>query len=113
MALTVTNTETGVYAKSVGDEYETYKSLAFDASYPTGGEALTASDLGFQAAPRDVRIEPKSGYVFEYDKTNSKVLAYYGDNNNAADGPLIEVANAANLSTLTGVKVIARGKHIK
>ena len=113
MALTVTNTTTGLYAKSVGDEYETYKTIAFDSSYPTGGEPLTSADLGFAAAPRDVRIEPKSGYVFEYDAANQKVIVYYGDNNNASDGPLIQIPDTTNLSTLTGVKVIARGKHIK
>lgn len=113
MALTIANTTTGLYAQAVGDEYETYKTVAFDSSYPTGGEPLTAADLGFSVAPRDVRIEPKGGYVFEYDRTNSKVLAYYGDNNNASDGPLIEVPNTTDLSAITGVKVIARGKHIK
>lgn len=113
MALTVANTTTGLYAKAVGDEYETYKTIAFDSSYPTGGESLTATDLGFAAMPRDVRVEPKGGYVFEYDRTNSTVLVYYGDNNNASDGALIQVPDTTDLSAITGVKVIARGKHIK
>jgi hypothetical protein len=113
MALTVANTETGVYARAKGDEYETRKTIAFDSSYPTGGEPLTKGDLGFSAAPTVVEIEPKSGYVFEYDFTNEKILAYYGDNNNASDGPLIEVPNATNLATITGVKIRAVGKHLK
>ena len=74
---------------------------------------LTAADLGFSVAPRSVVFEPKEGYVFVYDYSNSKVLAYMGDNNNASDGPLIEVANTTDLSAVTGVRVVSRGKHIK
>ena len=113
MALTVANTITGVYARAMGDEYETKKTIAFDSSYVTGGMSLTASDLGLSGQVRDVRIDPKAGYVFEYDYTNSKVIVYYGDNNNVADGPLIEVPAATNLSTVTGVRVTARGRNIK
>lgn len=31
-----------------------------------------------------------NGYIFRYDIATGTVFAYYGDNNNAADGPLIE-----------------------
>jgi hypothetical protein len=112
MALTVANTEASVYYHVRGDEYETRKTIAFDSSYPTGGEPLSTTDLGFKAQPSVVEIEPKAGYVFEYDFTNQKILAYYGDNNNASDGPLIEVPNTTNLATVTGVRVRSVGKHL-
>ncbi len=83
-------------------------SLAFDDSYPTGGETVDLS--GYFSDIHMVLIEPKSGYVFEYDYTNKKVLAYYADYNGAADGALIEVAAAVDLSALTDVRFVAIGK---
>ncbi len=50
--------------------------IDFDASYPTGGESLDLStDIPGLLA---VFIETKGGYVFEYDYTNKKVIAYNG-----------------------------------
>lgn len=49
--------------------------IAFDSSYPTGGESLTAADLGLKTIDL-LQIQSKSGLVFEYDYTNSKILAY-------------------------------------
>ena len=82
--------------------------IAFDNSYPTGGEATTAISAKF-ATLQGVIFESKSGYVFEYDYTNNKVKAMWGDNNNAADGPLVEVANTTDLSAVTGVRFFAWG----
>jgi len=82
--------------------------IAFDSSYPTGGESLTASDLGLSVV--DLVIpSPKSGYVFEYDYTNSKIKAYYADYDATSDGALIEVANTTDLSGVTGVRLLAMG----
>lgn len=72
----------------------------FDSSYPTGGEALAAADIGLQEINAIFAELGDTGYVIRHDKTNGKLMAYYGDNNNASDGPLIEVPNATNLSTL-------------
>lgn len=49
--------------------------LDFDSSYPTGGESLTAANLGLRVLDHIV-IHPHSGLVFAYDYTNAKVLAY-------------------------------------
>lgn len=76
--------------------------VAFDSSYPTGGETLE-----FSFTPSIVIAEPNSGYVFSYDHTNSKLQAYYADYDAVADGALIEVADEADLSALTAVKVVA------
>ena len=81
--------------------------IAFDNSYPSNGEALDLSnefnDLKL------VIFEAKLGYVFEYDYTNKKVIAYYYDYDATADGPAIECANTTDLSALTSVKFIAYG----
>ncbi|WP_457556326.1 hypothetical protein [Candidatus Pyrohabitans sp.] len=82
--------------------------IAFDTSYPAGGEPLTASDLGLTKIDH-ISIEPKSGYIFEYDYANSKVKAYYADYAAASAGPLIEVPDLTDLSAVTGVRVMAYG----
>lgn len=80
--------------------------IDFDSSYPTGGEAI---DISANERLAFVGAQPTSGYVFQWDAANQKLLAYYGDNNNAADGPLIEVPNTTDLSSLTGVRARAIG----
>lgn len=70
--------------------------LAFDSSYPTGGEEV---DFGF--TPAFVIVQPVSGYVFEYDSGNDKVIAYYADYDAVADGALIQVADTTDLSSVS------------
>lgn len=50
-------------------------SIAFDSSYPTGGEAMDLSKI-FPVDLHMVVIENKSGYYFEYDYTNKKVKVF-------------------------------------
>jgi hypothetical protein len=73
MALSIT--KTGDWSGVAGNLRYAYVTIDFDSSYPTGGESLTAADLGMRTI-LDINIRPKSGLVFEYDYTNSKVLAY-------------------------------------
>lgn len=81
----------------------------FDSSYPTGGESLTPTDLGLNNI-EFIMAEPNSGYVFQYDHTSQKLKAYYGNYDQSSDGALTEVANTTNLSSVTGVRVIAIGR---
>jgi hypothetical protein len=109
MALTVTkdghfNTNYSINAALAYGMKMEMGSIAFDSSYPTGGEALA---FGF--TPAIVIAEPNLGYVFQYDYTNKKLLAYYADYDAVADGALIQVANTTNLSGLTAVKYVAFG----
>lgn len=88
-------------------------SFAGDGAYPAGGTA------GFQAIIRAALqkgnvtllfVVPMDagGYVPFYDVANDKLKVMYSDNNNAADGPLIENATA-NLSGVTfRMKVLSK-----
>ena len=104
MALTVDNAVKTVF----GNKRVRVHDVDFDSSYPTGGESLTASDLGLNKVEFLI-AESKSGYTFEYDYTNSKLLAYYVDNNAAADSAQIQVPNTTDLSSVTNVRVFAFG----
>jgi len=54
-----------------------YFDLAFDSSYASGGESLSAITMGFAGGRvRQVRVLPKDGYTFEYDETNAKVKVF-------------------------------------
>lgn len=66
-----------------------FGTITMDSTYPSGGEAIDApGDKGYH----HLLVTPGGGYVGVWDRVNQKILAYYGDNNNAADGPLIESA---------------------
>lgn len=79
-------------------------SFTGDASYLAGGMAL--KDL-FQAAAVDSRLPIAiiagacGGYVPVYVPSTGKLMVYWGDNNNASDGPLIEVPDTTDLHTIT------------
>ena len=107
MALTVTN----ILKTMVEDRYLVISTVDFDSSYPTNGEALTDATLGLNDDNLDVFVFPRLGYTFDYVKADQKLKAFYGDNDNASDGPQVEVANATNLATLTGVQVLALGRN--
>jgi len=91
-----------------GDRKVIHATIAFDSSYPTGGEAITLADLGLKEVDFCM-ASPKAGYVPEWDDANSKMLMYWGDNNNASDGPLIEVADTTNLAAITALQAIFVG----
>lgn len=92
---------------SIGDTNHLYTgTAAFDSSYPTGGEAF---DVSGNSSFSFVLFTPKSGYTFEWDKANQKVIARYADYDAVADGPLIQVPDTTDLSALTAVPFIAIG----
>lgn len=72
MALTVTNKEYTVF----GNKSVAVVDLAFDSSYPYGGEALgIGTDLGLHTVDLAL-IEPKNGYTFAFDRANNKIQAF-------------------------------------
>lgn len=76
---------------------------AWDATYPAGGEAATANQLGMSTVSAVIPVSSNTaGFVYNWDATNSKLQAFYGDYNNAADGPLIDIA-VGDTAALTGI----------
>lgn len=104
MALTVNITPdpvTGGDANSVGDHFEIRGTLDFDSSYPTGGEAIAASDFGGYYVLLDLWVEATGAEVPKYDPDNEKVLLY------TADGT--EAVNASDQSAVS-VRFLAKVK---
>lgn len=73
MSLTLSNQSFAV----TGQKKITLVDLAFDSSYPTGGEALTPGQVGMSVIER-VLFETDTGYLFQYDSANQKVKVFYG-----------------------------------
>ena len=84
--------------------------VTMDSSYPTGGESMTAGDLGLQKVSM-VQANPNAGYIPEYDHTNSKLKVYRQKdpaNAGGADIPLPEVGSTVDLSAVV-FRVMATG----
>jgi hypothetical protein len=92
MALTITVPDAG--RTVIGNKRLVFGTIAFDASYPTGGEALTAGDLGLDKIDH---ITFTSDVVQCY-WASDLLLAYYGDNDAGADGEFAQTANTDDLS---------------
>jgi len=91
----------------MGDKRAVTGTIAFDASYPTGGETVSEQDLGVTNA-EFVLMQPVAGYVFSYDLANQKVLAYWVDT--TVDGsPMLQVPATTDLSALVAVPYLAIG----
>ena len=71
--------------------------ITFDDSYPTGGEAITAANIGFTTIYAVFPPASLGGCVLEWDKTNSKIKAWYADYDATGDGILIELANTSDV----------------
>lgn len=139
MALTVVISDQGI----AGNLRWVRGTVAFDSSYPTGGESFTAANIGLRVID-SIHFHHTAGVSFEYDYTNSKILAYVpgvvvgaagalvvddfvptgvaatggtsavGLAANAANstvrfGVQTQVADTANLATITGVRYFAWG----
>jgi len=82
--------------------------IQFSNSYPTNGEPFDMSKI-FPVDLHMVIIEPKAGYLFFYDYTNKKVLAYWTPAGHTA--VFAEITNTTNLeTTCADVRFIAIGK---
>lgn len=67
--------------------------ITFDNSYPTGGEPVSAADLGLKTLRRlDVGNLP--GFMTRWDKATGKILVY---ESGTADGPLTELNDTSAL----------------
>lgn len=70
MALTIANLKRG----NAGSLRIHTGTVAFDSSYPTGGEALTPSNIAL-ATIESIWVEDALGFSFEYDYTDQKLKA--------------------------------------
>lgn len=74
--------------------------ITFDSSYPTGGEPLSVSNIKLSSKVEFIQVSPADGYVFEYDYSNGKVIAYDTTSDATAPAPGKEVANTTDLSAV-------------
>jgi hypothetical protein len=79
--------------------------VAFDSSYPTGGEDWASAGLGNKV--QTLEVAPSKGYLFTPDYTNNKVMAYWSNLDGDVDGALVEVDSATDLSTVTAAPFLA------
>lgn len=110
MAITITDVARGINNQGFDGLSWRTATVLLDSSYPTGGEALTAANLGLTTLLVVVPSCP-AGYVAEYDYANSKLLMYRQKDPAAAGGadiPLPEVGNTISLATVT-VRIFAIG----
>lgn len=84
-----------------GSRKEVRGVITFDASYPTGGEAVTLTQLGLNRLDW-LDVTTVDGYVPAWDGSTSapKVKLYFVDTA-FVTGPLIEVPSTTNVSTTT------------
>lgn len=85
----------------VGEYAIDFFTVLMDSTYPSGGEAIDATGDGYFYVTFDG--PSTTGYIGKWDKANQKLKVFYSDNNNAADGPLIENATTdLSAETFTG-----------
>ncbi len=78
--------------------------VTLDATYPAGGEAITANQLGLSTISSVIVASNPAGAVFWWDQANLKLKAFYADYSTTTDGLLIEVA-VGDTAILDGVVV--------
>ena len=110
MALTIT-TELATVLGGQGNRSLKLIDIDFDSSYPTSGESLTPASINFLSIDF-LYAETTSGFVFEYNYSGELLLAYYADYDAVADGALIQVANATDLSSVTNVRAMVIGQSL-
>ena len=86
-----------VFVNKAGKKRPTVTNVTLDDAYATGGEAVTAAQLGLSYVDH-VSCSTNTGHVAQYDKANAKIILYYCDYNAVADGALIEVPNTTDVS---------------
>ena len=106
MALTITTPSNAMDVAGVpGNNKYVIKRIQFDSSYATGGESLTATQLGFESIHIIICETEDSGYVAQYDYSGEKLALYEAGADAAA---LDEVADTTNVSAVY-VRILAFG----
>lgn len=105
MALTLTKTASGV----MGDKRYWLGTLAFDDSYPTGGESVTAANVEMQSAIDGAVVG--TGNVatkrVAFDPSASKFMVFVED---GTTGKEAEAGNTSDQSGITDVQLLVFGE---
>ncbi len=93
-----------------GNTFIALVQIALSGSYVTGGDPIVAGGanvVGFiPRRPDFACIEGISGYIYQWDKANNKLIVR---GSGAADGaPLAEFTSGAYSAALTGDTILAR-----
>lgn len=99
MALTFSKDKEGV----AGDLRYWSGTITFDSSYPTGGEAITASNFGFGSTIYILSMNPNAGVYPEFDRTNSKIKVYFPTGGSGTSPTTIAAAAVSIASGSTAV----------
>jgi hypothetical protein len=77
-------------------------------TYPAGGIPITGKNMGCPNIIESLKVvgQGTSGYVFNFDPVNVKLVVLQGDNSNVASGPLIEASTVAIAAQTLQVEVI-------
>tara|TARA_R110002020_G_C15726892_1_gene723653 strand:- start:9 stop:332 length:324 start_codon:yes stop_codon:yes gene_type:complete len=106
MALTISTPSNAMDVAGVpGNNKYVIKRILFDSSYATGGESLTATQLGFDSLHILLASSEDNGYVAQYDYSGEKLALYEAGADGAA---LDEVANTTDVSAVY-VRILAFG----
>lgn len=91
----------------VGDLQLVVGDVVFDASYPAGGEPITAATFGLNGI-KSLQVSPAvdpdavdNAFVCAHDRTNSKLLLFTHGTDAAADAPLKELADTTSAAAYT------------
>ena len=107
MAITITNPGSSADVPGVsGNIKDVIKDITFDDSYPTGGEGLSATQLGLEEVYIVLISQKSDGYGVQYDYSNEKLEIYEAGADGAA---LDELGNTADASGIA-IRLIAYGK---
>ncbi len=111
MAVTIAQIESDGTALGhvFGDLRVQFLDVTPDSSWLAAGEAVTVEDFGLTEV-LFATVEQKGGYVWRYDRTNEKLLAYYGDYDPAAAGALVAVPDTTDISGVGAVRIMAIGR---
>ena len=84
---------------SEGSKRGAFWNVTFDASYPTGGESLTAADLALNVL-RCLHVcdQGSGGYIYSYDRANEKFMVR---RTGAINSALAELPNGTTLAHVT------------
>jgi hypothetical protein len=77
-------------------------------TYPAGGIPLSKAKMGCPVEVQSMVIADQgvSGYKFQYDQSNEKLVVMYGDYDPAAVGPFVEASTVAIPAQVIEVEVI-------